>query len=59
MLIVHGAQDALVPLANSRRLARVLPGARLVVFEGCGHMPQEELADLFVEEVAAFVREEL
>lgn len=48
-----------MPLANSRRLARVLPGARLVVFEGCGHMPQEELADLFVEEVAAFVREEL
>ena len=26
-------------VANSRRLARLLPGAHLVEFEGCGHMP--------------------
>lgn len=40
VLIIHGQEDILVPVANSRRLARTLPGARLVEFERCGHMPQ-------------------
>lgn len=40
VLIIHGQEDILVPVANSRRMARTLPGARLVEFERCGHMPQ-------------------
>lgn len=39
VLIVHGSDDILVPAANSRRLASLLPGARLVEFKRCGHMP--------------------
>jgi pimeloyl-ACP methyl ester carboxylesterase len=56
VLIIHGENDALVPLANSRRLAKVLPGARVVEFEACGHMPHEECPEKFVAEVAAFVQ---
>ncbi|CAL8467707.1 g7245 [Coccomyxa elongata] len=55
VLIIHGEQDALVPLWNSRRLAGVLPGASLQVFTCCGHMPMEECPDRFIETVSEFV----
>ena len=55
VLIVHGDEDSIVPLANSRRLAAALPGARLAVMAGCGHMPHEEDPDAFVDLVEAFV----
>ena len=32
-----------------------LPAVQLVVFEGCGHMPQEECPDRFVQTVQQFV----
>lgn len=37
-LIIHGRQDALVPFANGEKLRDLIPGARLVGFEGCGHI---------------------
>ena len=55
VLIVHGDEDSIVPLANSRRLAAALPGARLAVMAGCGHMPHEEDPDAFVDLVKSFV----
>lgn len=55
VLIVHGADDALVPVSNSRRLADLLPNARYVEFKNCGHMPQEECPERFVECVADFI----
>lgn len=41
VLIIHGENDALVPLFNSRRLAAALPNCRLEVIPKCGHCPQE------------------
>ena len=55
VLIVHGDEDSIVPLANSRRLAEALPGAELAVMGGCGHMPHEEDPDAFVDLVKSFV----
>jgi len=61
VLIVHGDEDAIVPLENSRRLADALGGGdadvQLVVMRGCGHMPHEEDPDVFVEAVKSFVGE--
>lgn len=57
MLVLHGEADALVPLSNSKRLAALIPGARLVVFKECGHTPQEELPQKFVDTVADFLDE--
>jgi pimeloyl-ACP methyl ester carboxylesterase len=37
-LIVHGREDALIPFANGGKLRDLIPGARLVAFEDCGHM---------------------
>lgn len=36
--VVHGAQDAVVPPERARELAAAIPGAELVIIEGCGHM---------------------
>ena len=36
-IVVHGDQDALVPVENGRRLAAGVPGAELHVVEGAGH----------------------
>lgn len=44
VLVVTGAEDAIVPPEQSRRLAEALPSARLVELPGCGHVPQEECA---------------
>lgn len=37
LLIVHGARDALVPLAAAREHARLVPHSRLEPFEDAGH----------------------
>ncbi len=50
-LVLTGDSDRLVPEKNSRRLAELIPGARLVVLGGAGHcfpleQPEETLAEL-------------
>ncbi len=36
-LVLHGAEDALTPVANARQLAQAIPDASLVVLPGAGH----------------------
>ena len=36
-LILSGDRDRMVPVENARRLAALIPGARLVVLPGAGH----------------------
>jgi pimeloyl-ACP methyl ester carboxylesterase len=36
-LVLSGDRDRMVPVENSRRLAGLIPGARLVEFPGAGH----------------------
>lgn len=55
-LVVHGEQDPLVPLINGQRLAASIPGAQLVLFESCGHIPPLEQPGRYNEEVLAFLR---
>jgi pimeloyl-ACP methyl ester carboxylesterase len=37
-LIVHGRVDTLVPFANGEKLRDLIPGARLVALDDCGHI---------------------
>jgi pimeloyl-ACP methyl ester carboxylesterase len=37
-LVVHGDHDRLIPIANGRMIARLIPNARLHVVKGAGHV---------------------
>jgi 3-oxoadipate enol-lactonase len=41
-LVVHGAEDAIVPLEEARQMADSIPGARLEVIPSAGHLPNLE-----------------
>lgn len=54
-LVVSGDDDRIVPVESSIRLAEQLPNAELVVIPDCGHLPQEECPQPFLEAVASFL----
>ncbi len=44
-LVVHGARDRMIPVANARMTAERIPGARLTILKDAGHLyPTEEPA---------------
>jgi pimeloyl-ACP methyl ester carboxylesterase len=47
-LVVHGELDRLIPLSAARELVRRLPGWKLEVLEGVGHVPMMETPDRFL-----------
>ncbi len=54
LLLIQGGEDRVTPAAaNADLLARAVPQARLVMLEGCGHLPEVEEP----ERVNALVRE--
>jgi len=53
-LIIWGAQDLQIPLEAGQRLHKMIKGSELVVFDHCGHLPQEEMPERFVREVIRF-----
>jgi pimeloyl-ACP methyl ester carboxylesterase len=44
-LFLWGSEDRMVPARFSRHVAAALPGARQVVMQDCGHVPQLELPE--------------
>lgn len=55
VLFITGDDDRIVPTSETRKIAARLPGATLVVIPECGHLPQEERPDAFVQAVSSFV----
>ena len=51
-LVLHGADDPLVPLAGGQHTAANIPGSRLHVVPGMGHSLPEPLIPLLVDEIA-------
>ncbi len=58
-LVTVGRHDWITPVTCSERIAGLIPGAELVVFEESGHSPQIEEADRFQAVVRAFLRKAL
>ena len=54
-LVLWGGRDRLVPPANGQRFAADIRGAKLVVFDTLGHVPQEEDPARTVAVVANFL----
>ncbi|MEN4010983.1 MAG: alpha/beta hydrolase [Bellilinea sp.] len=55
VLVASGDDDRIVPTEESTRLASEIPGAELAVFEGCGHLPQEECPQPFLNATIQFL----
>jgi pimeloyl-ACP methyl ester carboxylesterase len=49
VVVITGDDDRIVPTEQSIQLARDIPGAKLAVLPGCGHVPQEECPTAFLE----------
>lgn len=56
-LVVHGREDAVIPLANSLLLSQWITRAQLHVFGQCGHWTQIEHAARFAQLVENFLSE--
>jgi pimeloyl-ACP methyl ester carboxylesterase len=55
VLVITGDDDRIVPTEESIRLSKALPAAELVVIPNCGHVPQEECPEPFVQALVAFI----
>lgn len=55
VLILWGADDALIPVASAHDWQSAVPGSKLIVYRGTGHIPMEEVADRSASDVRAFL----
>lgn len=55
-LVLHGERDRVTSLERGRELARLLPNARLHVFEGAGHVLNVERPGAFHRAIRDFLR---
>jgi 3-oxoadipate enol-lactonase len=56
-LVVTSDEDAVYPAATAERLAQRIPGARLAVIQGAGHVSNLDQPERFNAAVLAFLRE--
>lgn len=53
-LLIWGENDAVIPVRNGECLYDSMLNSRLVILKDCGHLPQEEKPERFVELVSEF-----
>jgi pimeloyl-ACP methyl ester carboxylesterase len=54
-LIIHGAEDQIIPLAEAQAMQLAIPNARLVILQNAGHMVNLEQPRRFNEAFADFM----
>ncbi len=57
VLIIWGARDPIIPAHHGEHAHKALPGSRLEVFEGVGHLPQLEAPGRFIGVLERFLAE--
>ncbi|KAK9078282.1 hypothetical protein SSX86_002339 [Deinandra increscens subsp. villosa] len=55
LLVIAGAEDALVPLKSVQAMAAKFVNSRLVVISGCGHLPHEECPKALLAAALPFI----
>jgi pimeloyl-ACP methyl ester carboxylesterase len=56
-LILWGREDGVSNVATADRVHADIAGSQLVIFEGCGHLPQLERTEEFISAVRSFLAE--
>ncbi|MFN7055148.1 alpha/beta fold hydrolase [Hyphomonas sp.] len=54
-LVMHGDQDNVIPHSAGAKFAAAIPGAEYILYEGVGHLPQEEIAARSAADLRAFL----
>ncbi len=54
-LILWGADDKVIPVDHGRRMAEAISGAELIVYDGVGHVAQEEAPERSLGDVRKFL----
>jgi len=54
-LVITGAEDEMIPVEESRRMAGAIRGAKLVIIPGAGHLANLEQPDAFNESLNGFL----
>jgi pimeloyl-ACP methyl ester carboxylesterase len=57
VLIVWGERDPMIPVRHGEHAHQAIPGSRLEVFDGVGHLPQLEAPGRFVAVLERFLAE--
>jgi pimeloyl-ACP methyl ester carboxylesterase len=55
-LVAAGESDVVVEPASARKLAAAIPGAKLIVYQHVGHLPQIEIPQRSAADAAAFLQ---
>jgi pimeloyl-ACP methyl ester carboxylesterase len=54
--LIWGEDDRIMPVAYANAFKRLIPHAQLSVYPNCGHLPQVEKSDDFVQLVTSFIK---
>ncbi|MCA9943881.1 MAG: alpha/beta fold hydrolase [Ardenticatenaceae bacterium] len=57
VLILHGADDKLIPVSEAELMHKAIPNSELVVIPEAGHLPNLEQPDIFNDAVIDFLEE--
>lgn len=55
VLVMWGREDKLIPVEQAQGFKAAIPQARVVIYDGVGHIPMEEVPDRSAADVAAFL----
>ena len=55
-LIVHGAEDRLIPVACAKRAHHLIPHSQLEIIARCGHLPPVEQPESFNRIISSFLK---
>lgn len=55
VLLLWGEEDSVTPVWSGENIQKAIPGSKLSLIAGCGHMPQVEAPDVFATQVLMFL----
>lgn len=56
-LVIHGADDKIIPVSEARAMADAIPNGRLLIIENAGHLPNLEQPDTYNDALIDFLEE--
>jgi pimeloyl-ACP methyl ester carboxylesterase len=57
VLVLWGRRDPIIPVRHGERAHEAIPGSRLEIFDGVGHLPQLEAPAKFIATLERFIEE--